>query len=105
VRRIMLILLILLISINLFDVITTYILLNTGNFEEANILMTALMEKVGVVNAMILAKGSSLTLWILVYIKLSTKRETLLYVIFGSIALMVYLYLMIKNNFMMLLNI
>jgi hypothetical protein len=75
------------------------------NFEEANILMSTLMEKIGMVNALILSKGASLTLWSIAYIKLSTKRETLVYITFGSIAILAYLYFMINNNFMLLMSI
>lgn len=100
----MFILLISLFILNIFDFISTYILLSYEHIEEGNVLMRNFMKIVGVVPAMLIMKGTSLFLWTYAYIKLTLKREAKLYIVLGSIATFVYICVMLTQNVPMLLK-
>lgn len=101
----------LLLFLNIFDGVSTYVLLSIGAATEANVSMVWMMNKLGVIPGMVVYKGifiAILTFAIYKAIKhpdTLTKREHV-FVFAGTVLLVgVYLYFMVTHNLQYLLEI
>ena len=107
-KNILIVAFLLLLFLNIFDGVSTYILLNAGALE-SNVSMEWMMNKLGIIPGMIVYKGTFIVmLAYFIYLDIITnklsKREHSL-ILSGTILLAgVYLYFMVTHNLQYLLE-
>lgn len=103
-RNLIFLLFIILVLLNIFDVISTHIIISNGGYE-VNSIMRQFMEIFGVVPAMIIWKGIVLTALFILIFFLKSQSEKRLFVYSVIAANVVYTYFMYTENFRILLMI
>lgn len=108
-KAILIVSFLLLLFLNIFDGYSTYILMGYG-VEEANVTMAWMMDKMGIIPAMVIYKGLFLGLLSFAIYKAIKERDVLtfrehLFVLGGTVVLVgYYFYFMLTRNLQYLLQ-